>query len=158
MKTYPSGDNPITTVEDAAAIYGSLGFSLIDGIFLKDKWKLSELIRNGLSYNLFEHIRGRSPFSFTDWAEFLNISYKSMLRYKQTKESFKPLQSEKILEIAEVTAFGLQVFGDETKFKRWLDQPSFALGSVAPRTLLSDSYGKDLVMQSLTAIEYGVFA
>ncbi len=158
MKTYPIEDEHITKVEDTAAIYTSSGFSALSLDFHNDKWKLSELIRKGLPYSLFDSIRDRSPFTLSDWAGFLNISYKSMLRYKQDKEPFKSLQSEKIIEIAEVTALGLQVFGNEAKFKQWLDQPSLALGSVTPRTLLSDSYGKDLVMQALTAIEYGVFA
>lgn len=158
MKEYPSGTDEMLTVEDLAGIYAGSELTGVNLIFSKDKWGLSQLIRSGLPYSYFDSIQQRSPFSLSDWAELLNISYKSMLRYKQDKAPFKSLHSEKIIEVAEVTALGLQVFGNEAKFKRWLDQPSMALGSVSPRTLLSDSYGKDIVMQALTAIEYGIFA
>lgn len=147
-----------STVAEAAMLYFSMGAVGVDNGFLKDKWKLSELIRTGISYELFDRIRKHSPFSLSDWAELLSISYKSLLRYKQDGETFKSSQSERIIEVAEVTEYGIEVFGDRQKFKNWLDRKNFALGSVTPRLLLADSYGKDLVMKELAAIEYGIFA
>ena len=158
MKTYPSGAEETLKLADIAGIYAGHELTEANLAFSQDKWSLSQLIRSGLPYSFFDSIQLISPFTLGDWAQLLNISYKSMLRYKQDRLPFKSLHSEKIIEIAEVTTLGLRVFGDEVKFKRWLDQPSLALGGVSPRTLLSNSYGKDLVMQELTAIEYGVFA
>jgi putative toxin-antitoxin system antitoxin component (TIGR02293 family) len=80
-----------------------------------------------------------------------------MQRYKADDSKFKPIHSEKILEIAEVARFGLEVFGDMESFKLWLNTPSFALGKMKPIDLLGDSYGKELVMTELTHIEYGIF-
>ena len=48
---------------------------------------------------------------------------------------------EKIIEIAEVTKVGLDVFGNVEKLKLWLDTPSYALGKLKPIKLLKDSYG-----------------
>ena len=59
--------------------------------------------------------------------------------------------------MAEVTQLGLRVFGDNDKFKLWLDTPNFALGQMKPIELLKDSYGKELVIGELTRIQYGIF-
>lgn len=125
--------------------------------FLSNKMLIIKLIRTGVPYSLFDLIKNITPFSEGDWAEFLNISTKSLLRYKQTSKQFKPLQSEKIIEMAEVTNVGREVFGSMEKFKLWLDTPNFALGNMKPIELLKDSYGKEMVIGELTRIEHGIF-
>jgi len=102
-------------------------------------------------------IQNTTPFSESDWAMILDISTKSLQRYKQSDRNFKPLQSEKIIEIAEVTEFGLDVLGDANKFKLWLYTPNFALGNHKPIELLKNSYGKDMVLGELTRINHGIF-
>ncbi|MFN5983349.1 MAG: antitoxin Xre/MbcA/ParS toxin-binding domain-containing protein [Fluviicola sp.] len=125
--------------------------------FLSDKMLIIMAIRAGIPYSLFKLIQTYTPFSETDWATFLDISTKSLQRYKtQTTHSFKPLHSEKIIEMAEVTKVGLDVFGEMEKLKLWLNTPNYALGSHKPISLLSDSYGKELVLGELTRINYGI--
>ncbi len=124
--------------------------------FLSNKMLIIKLIRTGVPYSLFDLIRTITPFSEMDWAEFLNLSTKSLHRYRQDAKYFKPLQSEKIIEIAEVTNVGVEVFGNMEKFKLWLDTPNFALGSLKPMELLKDSYGKEMVIGELTRINHGI--
>jgi putative toxin-antitoxin system antitoxin component (TIGR02293 family) len=124
--------------------------------FLSDKMLMISLIRRGVPYSLFDLIRDVTPFSDGDWAEFLDVSTKSLHRYKQGSKQFKPLHSEKIIELAEVTNVGREVFGDMEKFKWWLDTPNFSLGNLKPIELLKDSYGKELVISELTRINYGI--
>ena len=116
------------------------------------------LIRAGIPYRLFSLIQDYTPFSEAEWAGFLNISTKLLHRYKQEKKHFRPIQSEKIIELAEVTSIGLEVFEDRHKFKLWLETPNYALGKLKPVELLKDSYGKDLVIAELTKIHHGIFA
>lgn len=124
--------------------------------FLANKMLIIGAIRNGIPYSLFNVIQAYAPFNENDWANFLDISTKSLQRYKQSSKQFKPNQSEKIIEVAEVTSIGLDVFGDMDKFKLWLDTPNFALGNLKPMELLKDSYGKELVISELTRINYGI--
>lgn len=124
--------------------------------FLADKMLIIGAIRNGLPYSLFDVIQAYAPFSESDWANFLDISTKSLQRYKQVSKQFKSSQSEKIIEMAEVTTIGLDVFGEMDKFKLWLETPNFALGNLKPMELLKDSYGKELVISELTRINYGI--
>lgn len=126
--------------------------------FLSNKMLIIAIIREGVPYSLFNLIQYLTPFSEEDWAGFLDISTKSLQRYKQSSKHFKPLQSEKIIELAEVTNVGLDVFGDMDKFKLWLDTPNFSLGGLKPIELLKDSYGKEMVIGELTRINYGILA
>lgn len=124
--------------------------------FLSNKMLMILVIREGVPYSLFKLIQNFTPFTEENWADFLDLSTKSLHRYRQTARSFKPIQSEKIIEMAEVTKVGLDVFGDMEKFKRWLETPNFSLGNLKPMELLKDSYGKELVISELTRINYGI--
>jgi len=125
--------------------------------FLENKLLIIDVIRAGIPYSLFHLIQNYTPFTENDWANFLDISTKSLQRYRVASEyHFKPIHSEKIIEMAEVTKVGLDVFGHLDKFKLWLNTPNFALGNLKPLELLKDSYGKELVMSELTRINYGI--
>lgn len=124
--------------------------------FLSNKMLMIFVIREGVPYSLFNLIQNFTPFSEDNWADFLDISRKSLHRYKQTSKSFKSIQSEKIIEMSEVTKVGLDVFGEMEKFKLWLETPNYSLGSLKPLELLKDSYGKELVISELTRINYGI--
>jgi putative toxin-antitoxin system antitoxin component (TIGR02293 family) len=125
--------------------------------FFSNKMMMIQMIRNGVPYSLFNLIQQHTPFTESDWANFLDISTKSLQRYKaQSTMHFRPLQSEKIIEMAEVTNIGLDVFGSMQKLKLWLDTPNFSLGNLKPLELLKDSYGKEMVIAELTKINYGI--
>ena len=124
---------------------------------LSDKMLIIQIIRTGIPYSLFSLIKNVTPFTESDWATFLDMSTKSLQRYKQESKNFKSIHSEKIIEMAEVTDFGTKVFGDLEKFKLWLNTPNFALGNVKPVELLRDSYGKEMVIGELNRIEHGIF-
>ena len=126
--------------------------------FLNNKMLIVHSIRKGISYSFFDKIKINAPFTDIEWADFLNISTKSLQRYKNEKQHiFKPNHSEKIIELAEVTNFGNEVFDNNKNFYTWLTTISIALGSMKPIELLKDSYGKEMVMEELNRIDQGVF-
>ena len=136
---------------------GTVKNSLTYSEFLADKMLIISMIKMGVPYSLFNLIKDVTPFSEGDWAAVLGISTKSLLRHKQASKQFKPIQSEKIIEMAEVTNVGTEVFGDMEKFKLWLNTPSIALGNMKPIELIRDSYGKEMVIDELIRIEHGIF-
>lgn len=126
--------------------------------FFDDKMLIIHTIRKGLPYTLFNKIKTITPFSEDDWASYLDMSKRSLTRYSNDENFlFKPIHTEKIIELVEVTNFGIQVFDSLDQFYLWLNTPSYALGSLKPIELLKDSYGKDLVMAELNRIEHGIF-
>lgn len=125
--------------------------------FLANKMLIIMAIRAGIPYSLFDLIQFYTPFTENDWANFLDISTKSLQRYKASSgHHFKPIHSEKIIEMAEVTKVGLDVFGDMDKLRLWLNTPNYALGNLKPIELLKDSYGKELVITELIHINHGI--
>lgn len=126
--------------------------------FITNKQAIFTVIREGLPYSFFSVIRDASPFSENDWSDLLDMSTKSLQRYKQADRQFKPSQSEKIIEMAEVIEKGVDTFGDLPKFKLWLETPNFSLGNVKPIELLRNSFGKDMVIAELTRIDHGILA
>jgi len=139
--------------------YEEVNFSLNYSDFFDNKMLIVHTIRKGLPFSLFSKIQNITPFTDEDWADYLNVSTKTLQRHRNEKEYvFKPIHSEKIIELAEVTHFGREVFDSLDQFYCWLNTPSFALGNLKPAELLKDSYGKDLVMAELNRIEHGIFA
>lgn len=125
--------------------------------FLDNKMLIIVAIRAGIPYALFHLIQQYAPFTENDWANFLDISTKSLQRYKAAGEFyFRPIHSEKIIEMAEVTKVGLDVFGNMDKLRLWLNTPNFALGNIKPIELLKDSYGKEMVISELIRIDHGI--
>lgn len=125
---------------------------------LADKLLTVQLIQQGLPIHLFEAIRAITPFSEAEWAVALNVSMKSLGRYKKDRNFvFKSIHTEKIFEMAEVTLFGNKVFDSPEQFQLWLQTPSFALRNHKPIDLLHFSYGKELVMEELIRIDQGIF-
>ncbi len=125
--------------------------------FFNNKMHIVGIIRDGVTYSFFDMLRTYAPFTEEDWAAFLGISTKSLQRYQKSMKKFKPIHSEKIIEIAEVIHQGMEVFGDMNKLKLWLNTPNYALHNHTPKNLLSDSYGKELVLTELVHIDFGIF-
>ncbi|MFA5298927.1 MAG: antitoxin Xre/MbcA/ParS toxin-binding domain-containing protein [Lutibacter sp.] len=126
--------------------------------FFADKMLIVKSIRSGIPYTLFKLIKDITPFTENDWATFLDISTKSLQRYKKESDYvFKPIHSEKIIELAEVTNLGKDIFDSTEQFYTWLNSPSLALGNIKPIELLKDSYGKEIVINELNRIDQGIF-
>ena len=118
---------------------------------------LSIAINEGIPWQLFINIQKLSPFSLIEWSHLLNLSTKSMKRYELSGINFKPIYSEKIVEITEVIKTGHDVFDTNDQFKLWLETPNYSLGKQKPIDLLFNSYGKDLVIGELVRIDQGIF-
>lgn len=158
----------VDMVEEALATYVT-GFpkysfksrkpkEFLHGGFFSDRMLVVSVIRQGVPHALFMSIKDLAPFSDQDWSNFLDISLKSLQRYKiDTEHIFKSIHSEKIIELAEVTSVGQEVFDSNEKFAIWLNTPSHALGNMKPMELLSDSYGKEMVLNELNRIDQGIF-
>lgn len=144
-------------VNEPSLIYGRNMAMNIPNL-LDDKFALIAQIKKGFSYITFDKIYMTLPYSLEEWSGLLGISLKSLHRYKSENRTFKPLQSEKIMEIAEVSILGQDVFGDNQMFTTWFSRPSQAFGGLSPKELVADSYGKQLVMDELYRIDHGIFA
>lgn len=147
--------NSVSTVYSIKMKKNAVDFSNL----FNDEILLYHLIRKGMPYSLFEQLKLMCPFKEMDWADYLNISIKTLQRHKkEANYVFKSIHTEKIIEITEVNQLGVKVFDTKKQFYSWLNNPSYALGNLKPLELLKNSYGKELVMSELNRIEHGIFA
>lgn len=124
----------------------------------KDLLNIIDLVRSGITYQDFNKLMDHTPFSMSEWASYLQLSERTMQRNQKEKKAFQPIQSERIVELAMLYQYGLEVFGDQNNFDTWLDTKSVALGGSAPKELLDTKFGITMVKDALTRIEHGVLA
>jgi putative toxin-antitoxin system antitoxin component (TIGR02293 family) len=139
MKKYKKslvGKNAI--IEDPVASYATSSFYQLSANAISKKYIKQVLLLSQLTV-----------------AELIGIIPISIDTYKRKKE-FNPAVTEKVLEIEEVYRKGLEVFGES--FYQWMNTENIALGGVAPKTLLNNSFGIRLLLDEIGRLEYGVLA
>lgn len=119
---------------------------------------LIKTIREGINYAFFDELLKSIPFSFGEWSGYLNLSERTLQRYKKEQKPFQANFAERILEIRLLYKYGVEVFEDNNNFNSWLNTKSIALGGVKPKDLLDTTFGINLVRDELTRIEHGVLA
>jgi len=115
-------------------------------------------VRKGIAYNSFTNAVKNVPLTLKDWSGILDLSERTLQRYKKDKRAFDTLQSEKIVQVTLLIDTAREVFGDEKKFNVWLNTENLSTGNVKPKELLDSSFGIDLLKDELTRIENGILA
>jgi len=108
----------------------------------------------GAVYELMETTHLNKDF----FAGILNISTKTLDRYKQRAKLLSPVGSEMVLKLYSLYKKGEELFGNQTEFRKWIEEPAYGLGNKIPKTLLQTPAGIDLIMDELTRIEFGDLA
>ena len=117
-----------------------------------------DAVRTGISFNEFEKIVNKTPFSLTEWANYLQVSERTIQRNQKEKKPFQPIQSERIVELVMLYEYGIEVFGEKDNFNVWLNSRSIALGGRYPKELLDTKFGVAMVKDELGRIEHGILA
>lgn len=117
-----------------------------------------EVVRTGISPADFSELAQKVPFTIAEWADYLQLSERTIQRNQKEKKAFQPIQSEKIVELAMLYNYGVAVFGNKNSFDIWLDAKSIALDGRRPKELLDTNFGISLVKDELGRIEHGILA
>jgi len=115
-------------------------------------------VRKGIAYSSFTNAVKNIPLTLREWSGILDLSERTLQRYKKEKRAFDTLQSEKIVQVTLLIRYGRDVFGDEKKFNLWLNTENLSIGNIKPKELLDSSFGIDLLKDELTRIENGILA
>jgi putative toxin-antitoxin system antitoxin component (TIGR02293 family) len=86
------------------------------------------------------------------------MSYKTISNYQQQHKKLDVIASEKVLAMMALYKKGLEIFGSQEEFNKWLSEPAFGLGKQIPIQFLSTMTGIGLIDEELTRIEYGDLA
>ncbi len=117
---------------------------------------MAKLAQSGVPWPTFSKLSDKLGFSDLEWSAILDISTKSLQRYRLSKASFKPIQSDRILQLIRIMSLGLEAFDKIENFNIWLRRNSFPLGGESPISLLNVSYGQQSVYNELGRIIHGI--
>jgi putative toxin-antitoxin system antitoxin component (TIGR02293 family) len=120
--------------------------------------QIIESVREGIKYTAFVDLSKGMPFSVSEWSQFLHVSERTMLRYKNDDLTFDSLQTEKVFQLSMIYEKGLDVFGEKVYLDIWLNTQNVALGGLKPKALFDNSFGIKLIEEELIRIEHGVLA
>jgi hypothetical protein len=127
-----------------------------DSLPLEDEMALMLIGNKGIQVPSFLSFAAKSPLRLEEWAAFLNTT-PSHLQHCQDS-TFDPILSDRIIEISLFIKRGVKVFGNEEKFKIWLNSKIPVLEGKSPKELLNSTFGIRLLMDELGRIEHGVLA
>jgi putative toxin-antitoxin system antitoxin component (TIGR02293 family) len=124
----------------------------------KDVFMLIKSTREGVDYDTFDKLSDRFPLNNSDWSKILNVSDRTMQRYKREKKRFDSIHSERLLLIMLLFKKGVEVFGSTDNFIKWVNSENMSLGGVKPMNMLDNSFGVNMIKDELVRIEHGVLA
>ncbi len=136
---------PLSTVEEMGQAYNSP--------FIK-----ARIARVGVGTAFVRELMNLLGFNKQETAALINISPKTLDRHFKIEKQFKGLESDRILELAELYHKGQEVFGDNKKFLNWLESNIIALGNTSPKQWLDTQQGIKAIMAELGRIQHGIFA
>jgi putative toxin-antitoxin system antitoxin component (TIGR02293 family) len=123
-----------------------------------DIFKLITTTREGVDFKTFKEFSETYSLSLTSWSKILNMSERTIQRYRREKKRFDSIHAEKLLLIMLLFNKGSDVFGNTENFLTWINSENIALGGVKPLELLDNSFGINLVKDELIKIEHGILA
>jgi putative toxin-antitoxin system antitoxin component (TIGR02293 family) len=130
-------------------------FSSIDKEQEPDSMQVITLIRNGVSGDSITRLADLISIPKNDVYNLLNL--KARTAQRQVSKKLDADKSGHLVQITRILQRCVEVFEDLEKAKRWLKSPNYALGNQIPLNLLDTTEGIELVRDTLTRIEYGVF-
>lgn len=94
-------------------------------------------------------------FTTHDIAEVMEIDPSTLFRWKKEDRKLSKSLTKNLLEMDQIIAKGIRIFGSEALLSQWLQTPNLALNGQKPATLLKNPYQIAVVDQALEAISWG---
>lgn len=108
-----------------------------------------------LNYSQVEPMLDFLGYNQKEAAIFLEVDPGTISRWKRNKIEIGKLRTKNLMNVDEIIAKGIRIFGNEQLFKEWLHASNDALGDVKPVELLKDPYGVTQVEEAVDALSWG---
>ncbi|MEO6167844.1 MAG: antitoxin Xre/MbcA/ParS toxin-binding domain-containing protein [Chitinophagales bacterium] len=125
---------------------------------IRDLFTIVVEAKKGVNARAFFDVVSISGIDRNKLADLMNVSLKTLLRYKQQNKKLSATKSERVLKLIALYKKGNEIFGDTHAFRRWVEKPAYGLGSMTPIELMHTSGGIDLIQEELSRIEFGEVA
>ncbi len=132
----------------------TFGFFIKEASHARSFRDLNKIIGRGLPYRSVRLLMNFLDLTTREIADLTGVSQRTITRWNE-ESIIGVLPSKNLVKVDSLVHRGIEVFGSENAFKKWLQQPNIALGDDKPIDLLSTPYGAELVEDALEAMEYG---
>jgi putative toxin-antitoxin system antitoxin component (TIGR02293 family) len=125
-----------------------------------EKWSVNkkiEVIESGISKSEFEKVKKETGLDYEILSHILRVT-KATLHNKKGDSKFNAVVSERLLLLAEIYVYGIEVFGEKERFNRWLVSNIRALGGRRPIDYLQTLHGITEIKHLIGRIDYGVYS
>jgi len=116
-----------------------------------------DIIHHGIKTSVLFSLEKVLSIKRSEITRILPISPASYDRLRGKPDIEKSVLVEHILSLIKVAVKGVTVFEGQELFRDWLQHSLLALGDNKPIDLLDTKKGCDLIYDTLTSIEYGVY-
>ena len=143
---------------EARAIATVLGGRKVLGKTITNTNDLTKLIHEGLPANAILALANNLMVGNAILSRKLGIPQRTMTRRLSRGARLTPTESDKMVRLARVFAFAVEMIGDQKKAIEWLGTPNRALAGERPLDLLDTDLGAREVEDVLGRIAYGVYS
>lgn len=116
-----------------------------------------QIVKDGITKSDLVDLKTRAGLDYNHLADALSVTRATLIN-KKDNETFNMTVSEKILDLADLYAFGFEVFGDEDSFISWMNTPNKALQFQSPLSYADNQFGRQEVRNLIGRIAYGVYS
>ncbi len=154
-KPYNTPDSPGGFVNEAPTMYMTGGRSLpLSGMTPMQKMEIS---KRGVSKTYLEQFKKATALDYDELAGALSVTRATLINKKGAEKFSVPL-SERIVSLADLYAYGYEVFEEVAAFNQWMQASNQALGGLTPLSITDSLYGREEVKSLIGRIAYGVFS
>ncbi len=114
-------------------------------------------IRSGLPCSTLTALASKIDVPQKDIASWLHTTTRTIQRSIEANTPLGLDLSDRVAQLLRVYCRCRDVFRDDKKISSWLKTQNYALGNVAPVSLLDTIPGMEIVLDELGRIEHGVF-
>jgi putative toxin-antitoxin system antitoxin component (TIGR02293 family) len=130
---------------------------LASGWNCSDQFDVISSIRSGLPHEVVNQVLEKTSLSRNQLSHILHISTRQLNRY-ENDDRLPAEQSGFLYEFSRIYVRGLDIFGDQETFEKWLHREQMALGGAVPISLLDTAEGFRMINDLLSQIEYGFYS
>jgi putative toxin-antitoxin system antitoxin component (TIGR02293 family) len=129
---------------------------ILDAERLRSERDLVRLIEAGLSTKV---VQGLRTLGLTDGEIYQGVLPRRTLTHRMARrEPLNREESDRVVRIARIVAFGERIFGERERFWRWFRAPKRQFDGRSPLAMLATEAGARLVEEDLGAIDHGFVA
>ncbi|WKN42009.1 type II RES/Xre toxin-antitoxin system antitoxin [Tunicatimonas pelagia] len=116
------------------------------------------LSESGLSIKALYQLQKKLGVSNREMSLLVGISESTLQRRYRAGKRLSELESQTVLQLAELWSRGMEIFESETDLRMWLRSEVPALGGLIPIVLLATPIGRSHVQEVLLRLEWGIYS